>query len=241
MHAERPLGLRPAIGHHNGQRTVALAAAARWLRCYLQTFPNPYCNVSTEWQQCDAFGCLDCARQLAAENDESVARHVGAALGKLKSAAVLVSIHRRFADNTLTLTFCASRAEVSPWHLSRMLTTHTGAGFETHLHLTRIYHARRLLRSTWLSVKEIAAEVGYNQTRSLDRHFRGMCHSTPSEFRRMCDLRDSAAHASPIWRELDSANHMDCKRRTQCASGAIGKLKVGSTVCLRPESLAPGQ
>jgi AraC-like DNA-binding protein len=80
----------------------------------------------------------------------------------------------------------ASRLHVTHWHLARVLRRTTGHSFLQHLHHRRIVAASHLLVAATapLSIKEIAYDVGYSNTRELDRRFRkatGMC---PSEFRK---------------------------------------------------------
>ena len=50
----------------------------------------------------------------------------------------------------------------------------------------RVRTAKDLLGDPGLSVKEVAAAVGYANTSQLDRQFKRHCHATPSVFRTTC-------------------------------------------------------
>jgi AraC-like DNA-binding protein len=84
----------------------------------------------------------------------------------------------------LRLDDVARYAGCSPSHLSRRLTRETGRGFRELLLEMRLREGARLLSSTGLGVKEIAACVGYSATSSFDRAFRRAYGCWPSEWRR---------------------------------------------------------
>jgi transcriptional regulator GlxA family with amidase domain len=96
---------------------------------------------------------------------------------------VLRMIAARYHDPHLSLSVVAREVRFSTWHVSRTLTHRTGLGFVAHLRRARVTAARRLLVQSVLSMKEIAAAVGYPHPNRLDRDFRRMCSVTPSTFR----------------------------------------------------------
>jgi AraC-like DNA-binding protein len=104
------------------------------------------------------------------------------------------AIQKRHADPVLSLGDIAQEAHVSTWHLSRLLSRHTGRGFTRCLADVRIAAAKLLLADTELSIKEIAASVGFSSTNQLDRRFKGSQRTTPLAYRR--DLF-AQGHASP--------------------------------------------
>lgn len=93
-------------------------------------------------------------------------------------------IATRYADSRLRLTTIAKELNLSPTHLSRLLTRHTGRGFAAHMRERRIAAASDLLRRSVLSVKQVRVAVGYTSTALLDRHFKATYGTTPSSFRR---------------------------------------------------------
>lgn len=101
---------------------------------------------------------------------------------------VLTLIDTRHCDANLTLREVSDELQLSLSHVSRLLNQHLGCGFRAHLNRLRISNAQRLLRNPALSVKEVAAAVGYRSTSELDRHFRRFCATTPALFRRTTQI-----------------------------------------------------
>lgn len=79
----------------------------------------------------------------------------------------------------------ASAVQVSPWHLSRLLRRDTGIGFATHLRNARLCRGALLLESATMSVKEIAAAVGYKWARDFSRDFARQFGMPPGKWRRL--------------------------------------------------------
>jgi len=109
---------------------------------------------------------------------------------------ILNLLDERFRDSTLSLSVLANQLGLSPWHIVRLLRTHTGQGFVGHLRARRVAEATRLLQHTRLSGKQIAAEVGYRQARQLGRDFRHVCNTTPTAFRKSLLPQRASAMAS---------------------------------------------
>jgi len=84
-----------------------------------------------------------------------------------------------------TLRDFAAEAGLSPWHAARMLKQGTGRTFMAHVNERRISEAEHLLSETTLSVKEIAARVGYVGSSQLGRHFKRLRRRTPAAHRRV--------------------------------------------------------
>ena len=98
-------------------------------------------------------------------------------------ARALRIIKNEHARPQLGLQHVAAAAGLSRCYLSRRLTECTGEPFLVHLHRTRVAFATQLLRHTCKSIKEIAYEVGYTETRQLDRYFKRVLATTPREYR----------------------------------------------------------
>lgn len=96
---------------------------------------------------------------------------------------VVRTIEERFTDPRLTLAAVATESGTSVRHTARVLKAHTGRTFLGHLHGTRIAAARRLLRESAASVKEIADAVGYVSSSELGKHFKRLTGTTPVRFR----------------------------------------------------------
>jgi two-component system response regulator YesN len=101
-----------------------------------------------------------------------------------KVQAALEIIQRRHHEPGFRLRTLATRVLLTPSHLDRLLTRHTGHSFIHHLRNVRLETAQRILSSTALSIKQVAARAGYNSVTHLDRDFRKHIGCSPSQWRR---------------------------------------------------------
>lgn len=74
----------------------------------------------------------------------------------------------------------------SEWSLSCRIKRATGRSVPQHIHDRRVERAKHLLATTSKSVKEIAADVGYDRTSDLDREFVKRLSITPRAWRNGC-------------------------------------------------------
>ncbi len=100
---------------------------------------------------------------------------------KLKLAMGL--IEDRYHDPHLSLERIAERLALSVWQLSRLFKK-AGVGFRDHLRVVRMKRAAELLRDPGMSVKEVAAAVGYGNVSQFDRHFKKTYGRRPQDYRR---------------------------------------------------------
>jgi AraC-like DNA-binding protein len=92
-------------------------------------------------------------------------------------------VQMRHVSSKLTMREVAQTINVCSRRWARILKQQTGFGFLEHLHRCRINVARRLLNETVLSIKEVAAKVGYAHPSQLSRQFKLACGETPLAFR----------------------------------------------------------
>ena len=78
----------------------------------------------------------------------------------------------------------SSLCHLSPTHFRRLFREQIGTSPLSFLHQTRILKSCTLLRSSTLSVTEIADRVGYNSLSSYNRHFAQALGSTPRAWRK---------------------------------------------------------
>ncbi len=78
----------------------------------------------------------------------------------------------------------SSLCHLSPTHFRRLFREQIGTSPLSFLHQTRILKSCTLLRSSALSVTEIADKVGYNSLSSYNRHFAQALGSTPRAWRK---------------------------------------------------------
>ena len=96
---------------------------------------------------------------------------------------VLRALDRQIRDPQLHLERLASQMNVSASYLSRLIKKMTGRGFLAHVRVRRVAIARAMLLQSRLSIKEIAAAVGYSSVTQLGRHFRRATGVPPSAIR----------------------------------------------------------
>lgn len=71
----------------------------------------------------------------------------------------------------------------NPDYLSVYFRRHVGISFKEHIHRLRIQKVKKLLLTTSMSVKEIAALEGYNDIKYFSKVFKNYEHMTPSAYR----------------------------------------------------------
>jgi transcriptional regulator GlxA family with amidase domain len=113
---------------------------------------------------------------------DTIASHEVRAGADSRVRYVLELIHTRYADPHFTLATIAADVNLSVWHLCRLLKENSGLSFGKHLNTARVEAARHLLSVSALSIKEIAATVGYRRTSDLDRHFKQLYGLTPKKY-----------------------------------------------------------
>jgi AraC-like DNA-binding protein len=84
---------------------------------------------------------------------------------------------------TASLKDYASESGLPSWHLSRMITKHTGNTFKQLLQQRRLSQAMYYLRTTSMPVEEIISSVGYDNSSYFFRIFHEQCGLTPRKYR----------------------------------------------------------
>lgn len=98
-------------------------------------------------------------------------------------ADILSIIHKDFQDSSLEIRDVATALQVTPQHLSTLFRKEMGIPPGRYLQRVRIEHARKLLSSTWLSVKEIAAQSGVEDSNYFCRMFKASEGVSPDKWR----------------------------------------------------------
>jgi AraC-like DNA-binding protein len=96
-------------------------------------------------------------------------------------------VRRLLADEEASLEQIASRLELSPRTMRRRLAAE-GVSFSTLVDQTRRDEALRLLRSSRLSVEEVARQLGYTTASTFVRAFHRWTGQTPMQYRRAAGL-----------------------------------------------------
>jgi two-component system response regulator YesN len=111
---------------------------------------------------------------------------------------MLKFVRARHGDPVLDLASMAGAARLSRCHVSRLIKHQTGVGFAMHLRAVRVNHAKHLLQASDLSVKEIAAAVGYANTNALDRNFKAVTGATPTRYRQQVFMSRLSVDVAPM-------------------------------------------
>ena len=99
---------------------------------------------------------------------------------KVAEGIIYMSEH---LDQPMRVSALAALANLSPAHFSVLFKEQTGCSPRDYLHLLRIHRACQLLRTSNLSVKEIATRLGYQDQFHFSRQFKAFQGASPSEYR----------------------------------------------------------
>ena len=87
-------------------------------------------------------------------------------------------------DPTASVRELANRVNLSCSRLGHLFKLQMGVDLNRFLANERLKKAAELLRQTELSIKEIAARIGYHHSSSFDRGFQQKFGASPADFRR---------------------------------------------------------
>lgn len=93
-------------------------------------------------------------------------------------------IENNFHQN-ISLKDLSSLASISPYHYCRSFKKLTGYSPYEYIIMTRINHAKKLLKTSDMLIKTIAFEAGFNSEANFVTSFKKHTHYTPMEFRRI--------------------------------------------------------
>ncbi|HKV93394.1 MAG TPA: AraC family transcriptional regulator [Candidatus Angelobacter sp.] len=87
-------------------------------------------------------------------------------------------------DPSRTILELAHSVGLSSSRLGHLFRLQVGIDLNSFVRNARLEKAAKLLQGTELSIKEIAAKVGYHHTSSFDRGFEKKFRATPADYRR---------------------------------------------------------
>ncbi|HXF06838.1 MAG TPA: AraC family transcriptional regulator [Blastocatellia bacterium] len=107
------------------------------------------------------------------------------AFGDERITRLLELIEENYPDPRLTLSRASHWVGLSMEYVSRRFKQETGCGFRQFVRRVRVEKAAVLLVTTGLSIKEVAAAVGYmpHCVSEFDRHFKETYGLTPTQYR----------------------------------------------------------
>ena len=96
---------------------------------------------------------------------------------------VAVRIMQLHASRNVSINQLARRLNLSPWYFTHLFKARTSVSPKHYMRELKIREAQDLLRGTFLSVKEIAAKIGFGDRSHFSREFKKLCGLSPSDFR----------------------------------------------------------
>jgi AraC-like DNA-binding protein len=102
-------------------------------------------------------------------------------------ARALSFIWDKCTQPSLVFDDVARYSGLSRWHLSRLLVRETGVPYRCLLRWARMARAQAMLRERVLTMKQIAAALGYPHATEFDRQFRRTFGISPTEWLRRSD------------------------------------------------------
>lgn len=128
-------------------------------------------SILKKWEK--VFSCL--SRHKAAQAQKQYSGQFALIYGYMQE---------NFRKGNLSLNMLAEEFQISPSTLSREFQKNTGQGFLELLHGMRVETAKYEIQHTDVSLKEIAASVGYSNVLTMTRAFKKYVGCTPGEFRK---------------------------------------------------------
>lgn len=171
-------------------RFFAAFGASRCVRHIFAADISPFMAKLHEWQQIFAQGapidqarCALCLEEFAALLEGELNQEKNPAIHHPSLARLIRDINQAPGKNW-NIAAEAARAGVTLRHWNRLFNAATGMPPHRFINLCRIQAARKLLTSTNLTIKEIAAECGFESASDFSRFFRKHTGFTPGECRR---------------------------------------------------------
>lgn len=96
---------------------------------------------------------------------------------------ILSFLQDEYANSDLTLSYVAEHFYITPSYLSTFFKENVGDTFLTYLTRLRLDRAKELIRTTNLSMGDIAAQVGYASGNTFTRIFKKAERITPTQYR----------------------------------------------------------
>lgn len=112
---------------------------------------------------------------------------------------------RNYHNPDLRLERVARAAHMSPSHLSHLFRRHLDCSVMSYVNRVRIEEAKRLLRETDLTIKEIATRTGFRHQGYFSRAFSRLVQVSPRVYRYQCRSSPTADELQSDRREQDRA------------------------------------
>lgn len=161
------------------RRHAVSQAAGRSMQAYYDIFTLSSCQSIDDLDQLLRRLCASIIDAPAAAPETT---HVEETPSVISQVADYMRVH--FADPELSISAIAEAFEMPTARLSLAFKDEMHMSPLEYLTLLRVERSKELLAATDMSIKEIAAEVGYYDASSFIRRFKQMTGATPLQYRR---------------------------------------------------------
>ncbi|MDR6885233.1 helix-turn-helix domain-containing protein [Bacillus sp. 3255] len=128
--------------------------------------------------------CIDVCHAMEQHHRDPAERHI---------YAMTDYMQQRYDYSGFSVQMMADHFSLSASYVSRLFKEHTGQTITDYMNLIRINNAKRLLRESNASIKDIVQQVGYFDTSSFIRKFKAEVGVTPGEYRKMLRKQESGS------------------------------------------------
>jgi AraC-like DNA-binding protein len=150
------------------KNAVAVGIIKKHQRLFLENSDHPVENL------------IDIVVSLSREAMRAITRDAGV---KANRNSTLKYIEEHYRDSGFCVQTVADQFGLSVSNLSHQFKSSTGESIAAYISALRIGYAKELLSLTGMPVNEIAGQLGYFQTSSFIKKFKGMEGQTPGEYR----------------------------------------------------------
>jgi AraC-like DNA-binding protein len=144
----------------------------------------PPCRLARALRNCESADSrfFRAAVQQSLHDVECDAVH-GGEIADPRVALALLYIRSHATSHRVSVDEIAKHVGVSRWHLERLMRRYTGRPMTEHIRDFRMTVATRMLETTVLAVKQIAAETGHVSASAFSRDFRRTFGASPLVWR----------------------------------------------------------
>lgn len=180
-----------AYASHTARMTVATAIAASIVEGCL-----PLVREDSYLSEIDWIGKVSGREQLEKRMRELIEKTCLAAYSQKQHAdaallkKIVAYVDDNFTREQLSLELLSEHFDVSIYFISKFFQEAAGENFNTYLSGLRMNHAKKLLRDTDMTLREITSKVGYVDESSFSRKFKTMFGVTPGQYRKQTGAED---------------------------------------------------
>ena len=145
-----------------------------------------YARFTNQCIPSDLPSYLDAISQLREEITSVIGSRPAVSAQEDTLQKMLAFINENCECEDLCVSYVAEHFQMSMSNLSHQFKALTGRNISEYIAEKKMQFAKKLLRTTDLSISDVAIRLGYNQTSSFIRKFKQCENRTPNEYRMAC-------------------------------------------------------